>query len=107
MEPITVVDENFDDLVFRSELPVVVDFWVPWCGPCKMVGPMLERIAAKYPGKFNLIMANQEDNPQAAEKLNIKSTPTLLIIKGSELVDRRSGAMLESQISVWLDQYID
>ena len=106
MEPVTVVDENFDDLVFRSEIPVVVDFWAPRCGPCKMVGPMLERIATKHPDRFNLIMANQEDNPQTAEKLNIRSTPTLLIFKGGALVDRRSGAMLESQISAWLDQYL-
>ncbi len=106
MKPITVVDESFDDLVFNSELPVVVDFWAPWCGPCKMVGPMLERIAVKYSGRFNLVMANQEDNPQASEKLNIRSTPTLLIIKDGELVDRRSGAMLESQISAWLNQYL-
>ena len=106
MEPVIVVDENFDELVLGSKVPVVVDFWAPWCGPCKMVGPMLKKIAVKYSGRFNLVMANQQDNPQAAEKLNIKSTPTLLIFKDGELADRRSGAMLESQISTWLDQYV-
>ncbi|MFT6899078.1 MAG: thioredoxin [Paraglaciecola sp.] len=106
MEPIDVKDENFDELVLRSPLPVVVDFWAPWCGPCKMLGPMLKKISVKYSDRFTLVMANQEDNPLTAEKLNVKSTPTLLIFKDGKLVDRRSGVMLESQITNWLDQHL-
>ncbi|PKG98476.1 thioredoxin [Paraglaciecola sp. MB-3u-78] len=106
MEPIDVKDENFDELVLRSPHPVVVDFWAPWCGPCKMLGPMLKKIAVKYSNIFTLVMANQEDNPLTAVNLNVKSTPTLLIFKDGKLLDRRSGVMLESQITNWLDQHL-
>jgi thioredoxin len=106
MADANATDANWQDEVISADLPVLVDVWAPWCGPCKMVGPALERIHAENTDRFKLVMANMEDFAQTADELNIRATPTLMIFKGGELVAKKSGAMMQSQIKQWLNQNI-
>lgn len=100
-------DENFDQLISSSNKPLVVDVWAPWCGPCKMVGPALNKIAEANPNRFDVVMANMEEFEQSAEALKVKATPTLLIFKNGQEVARRSGALMKSQIENWLNEHLD
>ena len=106
MEPINATDSNFEQEVLNTDLPVLVDVWAPWCGPCKMVGPAVKRLAEKTPERFKLVMANMEEFEKTAERFNIKATPTLLIFSGGNEVARRSGALMETQIAKWLDEHL-
>lgn len=101
---VDLFNETFSDVVEKAANTVVVDVWAPWCGPCKMVGPALERIHDKDPARFDLAYANLEDFPEAAERLDVKATPTLIIFRHGKELARRSGAMIESQIASWLEQ---
>lgn len=91
-EPIHVTDEAFEQEVLQSQTPVVVDFWAPWCGPCRMVGPILDDLAKQYAGKVTIAKINTDENPQWATKYGVQGIPTLLFIQGGEEVDRIVGA---------------
>jgi thioredoxin len=106
MGPINATDSNFEEEVLNTDLPVLVDVWAPWCGPCKMVGPAVKRLAEKTPERFKLVMANMEEFEKTAERFNIKTTPTMLLFSGGNEVARRSGALMETQIAKWLDEHL-
>ncbi|WP_033073525.1 thioredoxin family protein [Sphingopyxis sp. MWB1] len=97
-------DADFEQQVLKAEGPVLVDVWAHGCGPCKMVGAGLERIHARDPGAFTLVYANQQDIPEAAARLSVRASPTLILFHDGEEIARRSGALIESQLVNWLDQ---
>src|ERR1700728_1254732 len=95
---IAVSDDTFDEEVSLAELPVLVDFWAEWCGPCKMVAPVLEEIAGDKAGVLRVVKLNVDDNPRTAQRFQVMSIPTLMLFKGGEMQSRIVGARPKSQI---------
>jgi thioredoxin 1 len=91
-KPIHVSDAEFQEKVLNSSTPVIVDFWAPWCGPCRMVAPILEELAKEYDGKIVVAKVNTDENPQWAMKYGVQGIPTMLFVKDGQLVDRMVGA---------------
>jgi thioredoxin 1 len=96
-------DENFETDVLKSDVPVLVDFWAPWCGPCKMIAPIVEEIAGEYDGKLKVGKLNTDDNQQVAAKYGIMSIPTLMIFHGGEVSERIVGAQPKKAITDKID----
>jgi thioredoxin 1 len=86
-------DSNFETEALKADKPVLVDFWAPWCGPCRMVGPIIEELAGSYSGKVKVGKLNTDDNPNVASRYGIMSIPTILLFKNGEIVDRIVGAV--------------
>ena len=98
--------DNFDNEVSSSNLPVLVDFWAEWCGPCKSLGPILEEISNDLEGKLKVVKVNLDENQDLAMKYSIRSIPTLLLFKGGELIDTKVGLLPKSDLVEWLDSKI-
>ena len=94
---IVLTDANFDEIV-NSDKPVLVDFWAEWCGPCKMIGPVVEELAGDYDGKAVIGKLNVDENPQVTAKFGVRSIPTLLVFKNGQVVDKVVGAVPKSQL---------
>ncbi len=101
-----VTDETFEAEVKQADLPVLVDFWAPWCGPCRMVAPTVEALATKYEGKVKFVKINVDDSPGTATEFKIRSIPTLAILKGGKVEEQVIGVQAEDQLSELLDGII-
>ncbi len=106
-EPIHVTDENFDKSVLQSSIPVLVDFWAPWCSPCKAIAPMLEKIAKDYAGKLVVMKVNTDEHSQNAIKYEVQGIPTLLFVAKGKVVHRQVGALPESSLRIAVDQFLE
>jgi thioredoxin 1 len=106
-EPINVTDAAFEAAVLKSELPVVVDFWAPWCGPCKMVGPILDKIAKEKSGKLVVAKVNTDENPEWATKYGVQGIPTMLLVANGKIAYRQVGALPEPTLRDLIDQFLD
>ena len=95
---IELTDANFDQIV-NSDMPVLVDFWAEWCGPCKMIGPVVEELAKDYEGKAVVAKLNVDENPQVTARYDVRSIPTLLVFKGGQIVDKQVGAVPKSVLN--------
>jgi thioredoxin 1 len=106
-EPIHVNDDAFEKSVMQSPIPVIVDFWAPWCGPCKAVGPMLDRIAKDYEGQLIVAKVNTDENPQNAMKNEVQGIPTMLFVANGKIVHRQVGALPEANLRTAVDQFLE
>ncbi|MDZ4820480.1 MAG: thioredoxin [Planctomycetota bacterium] len=97
-------DATFEQEVLGAEQPVMVDFWAPWCGPCRMIAPMIEELASENTGSFKIGKINIDENPNAATTYGVSSIPTLIIFKGGEVVDRFIGVRPKTQLQSAIDQ---
>ncbi|MFC1897413.1 thioredoxin [Chloroflexota bacterium] len=100
---IDVTDQDFEETVIKSTLPVLVDLWAPWCGPCRMVAPVIDKLAESYEGKFKFCRLNVDENAQTASKYSVMSIPTLIFFKGGEAVDTVVGAVPEQALKPKID----
>ncbi|QPB42888.1 thioredoxin [Rodentibacter haemolyticus] len=99
-------DATFEADVLHSNLPVLVDFWAPWCGPCKMVGPLLDELAPEFDGKAKIVKINVDENQAVAAQYGVRSIPTLLLIKNGEVVGTQVGALPKGQLAAFINQHL-
>ncbi len=101
-----ITDSQFDTDVLQANIPVLVDFWAEWCGPCKSIAPMLEEVAAEYQGKVRIVKINVDDNPETPRKYGVRGIPTLMLFKDGEVVQTKVGALTKAQLTAFLDGLI-
>jgi len=106
MKPFEFTDANFEEEVLKSDIPVLIDFWAVWCGPCKMIAPIIDEIANEYEGKVKIGKLDVDNNQEVSIKYGIRSIPTLLIFKDGKIVDTILGAVPKSHITEKLKAYI-
>lgn len=98
MKPLTITDDNFENEVIKSDLPVLIDFWAVWCGPCKIIAPVVEQLAEEYNGKLKVGKLDVDNNQDSSIKYGVRSIPTLLLFKNGEVKDTIIGAVGKQQI---------
>ncbi len=103
---IEVLDEQFESEVLKSDIPVLVDFWAPWCGPCRIIAPSLEEISKEYSGKIKVVKVNVDEAYQTATQYGIMSIPTLMVFKNGAVVDKVIGALPKSEIENMINKHI-
>ena len=99
-------DSSFKQEVLDSDVPVLVDFWAPWCGPCRMVAPVVDEISEQYKGQIKVVKVNTDENPNVASQYGIRSIPTLMIFKGGQKVDMVGGAVPKTTLASTLEKYL-
>lgn len=103
MATVTVTDETFEAEVKGSDIPVVVDFWAEWCGPCKQIGPALEELSDEYAGKVKIAKVNVDENPNAPSQLGVRGIPALFIFKDGQVIANKSGAAPKAALADWIN----
>ena len=106
MATVAVTDETFESEVVKSNIPVVVDFWAEWCGPCKQIGPALEELSIEYGGKVKIVKVNVDDNPVSPGQLGVRGIPALFLFNNGEMVATKTGAAPKSELQKWIDESI-
>ena len=106
-EPVHVTDAAFEKTVLQSMIPAIVDFWAPWCNPCKMVAPTLEKLAKEYSGKLLVAKVNTDDNPDWAGKFGVQGIPTMLFVSGGKVIHRQVGALPEPILRDMVSQFME
>jgi len=107
MATIKVTDDTFEAEVKNSDIPVVVDFWAEWCGPCKQIGPALEDISEEMGDKIKIAKVNIDDDPETPAKFHVRGIPTLMIFKGGQVVATKVGAMTKTKLAEWVGEHTD
>ncbi|MEC3861602.1 thioredoxin [Mesobacterium sp. TK19101] len=103
MATVAVTDATFDAEVKNSEIPVVVDFWAAWCGPCKQIGPSLEELSSEYEGRVKIVKVDVDENPMSAANLGVRGIPALFIFKDGQVVSNRAGAAPKAALQSWIE----
>jgi thioredoxin 1 len=103
---VSVTDNNFDQEVIKAELPVLVDFWAPWCGPCKAVAPVIDDLSKEYEGRLKVVKLNTDENPKTAQAYSIKGIPSLFLFKAGQVVEQVVGAVPKSTLANAVNKHI-
>ncbi len=99
-----ITDADFDSAVLKSSVPVLVDFWAPWCGPCRALGPVIDELSAEYEGKVSIVKMNVDENPSTPGKYGIRAIPTMILFKNGQVVEQVTGAVSKSSLKDLLNQ---
>ena len=100
---VEITDANFEEIVLNAKVPVLVDFWAEWCGPCRMIGPVIEEMSTEYEGKAIIGKVNVDENPGVSAKFGVRNIPTILFVKNGEIADKSVGAVPKAQLTAKLD----
>ena len=104
---IDISDDNFDSEVLKSDKPVLIDFWAEWCGPCKVLGPVIDEVAEDYSDRVKFVKLNKDNNPSNTQKFGIRGIPTLLLFKNGEKIDTSVGVLSKSELASFLDKNLE
>ena len=105
-EVLHINDADFESVVVNSDIPVLLDFWAPWCGPCKMIAPVLDELAPEFAGKVKIVKMNVDDNQATPAQFGVRSIPTLVLIKNGQVVATQVGALAKTQLANFINQHI-